>query len=389
MMHDIYHLLPDRLDTGIIVLDRSQQILLWNTWLEKYTGKKKSEVAGQTLPQLYPLFQRELYQSFFRHALEQGKSMFCSGSFHPLFIPPFKGEPLCRQNMQIEYLEAGSEPHILLQIFDVTNQHKRVQLLKQEIARRTDAEKALHNQLDKARHIHERTLPQSLPDVQGLTFAAHYQPAQKLGGDFYNVIKAGQKIVLYLSDVSGHGLDGALLTVFAKEAIDSYIALKPEQIEPASILSHLDRQFRNENYPPDYFICIFLAVFDLGTNELTYTGVGFQTLPLLKLEKGGQHQLYSGGPPISVVISPELMDFEEKKLRLEPGDTLMFSTDGLVEQEVEGETYQERAEIIFYANSYLPPATIVQALNEDFRRFNRGSIEGDDDITFLVMKVEK
>ena len=246
----------------------------------------------------------------------------------------------------------------------------------------------LDEEIDKARLLHERILPIALPKTEGISFAAHYQPTKKVGGDFYDVIHTGKKIILYLSDVTGHGLEGALLSIFTKEAIDSFITLREDELSPGNILNHLDRQYRRENFPGDYFICIFLAVLDLDTLELTYSGAGFHS-PILVYQDSGKHMgLSSQGPPISSAIPSDLYEFRERTVRLHPGTTILFNTDGITEQQVNEEPYDSRLDAVFLANGHLPPEAIVQCINEDFHRFNNGSLQGDDDITFLVMQVD-
>ena len=246
----------------------------------------------------------------------------------------------------------------------------------------------LDEEIDKARRIHERTLPAVLPEIKGISFAAHYQPAAKVGGDFYNVLHLGDRLIIYLSDVTGHGLEGALFNVFVKEAIDSFITLKEKDISPEKVLDHLDRQYRRENYPEDYFICIFLAVLDLNTMELTYSGAGFQDAPRVSLGEGVFQTLVSHGLPISSALPRDVLDFQDRKITLTPGATLLFNTDGLTEQSVNGTPYGRRLDDVFQKSCFLPPEAVIQAVNEDFQRFNNGSLQGDDDITFLVLRLE-
>ena len=176
--------------------------------------------------------------------------------------------------------------------------------------------------------------------------------------------------------------------MFVKEAINSYVSLKPDAIHPERILRHLCRQYLRENYPEDYFICIFLAVLDLPAMELSYTGAGFQTSPLVQMSCGKRLQLISEGLPISNCVPDALMDFTVKRIALTPGTTIFFNTDGLVEQEVEGAYYGDRLPNLFFQNCHLPPEAIARAVNEDFRKFNKGCPFGDDDITFVVLKID-
>lgn len=263
---------------------------------------------------------------------------------------------------------------------------------KEELEQKSKELQQLYHQLDeevdKARQLHERTLPRTVPAVEDISLAAHYQTARRLGGDFYNMLRAGDKLVLYLSDVSGHGLEGTILSTFIKEAIDSYVSLEPDRIDPQSILRHLDRQYRRGDYPADYFICVFLAVLDLNTMELSYTSTGFQEPPLVRTGNGERVRLISEGPPISNAIPEKLMDFSEGRIGFTPGTTVLFTTDGLTEQTVGGEPYMDRLEDVFYAHSHLPADVLLQVINDDFCRFNQGSLQGDDDITFGIAQRE-
>ncbi len=263
---------------------------------------------------------------------------------------------------------------------------------EQKVASYTRELEQLNRQLDremeKAREVHERTLPISLPEVEGISFAAHYQPAQKIGGDFYDLIRTGDRLIFYFSDVMGHGVDGAILSMFVKEAIDSYVSLRPEELEPEKILRHLNEQYRRQNFPEEYLICIFLAVLDLETMELRCCGAGFQTLPLVRQADGDVFPLTNKGLPVSSVIPAELLDFKTEHLALTPGTTIFISTDGLTEQAAGEELYNNRLKKVFAAYSHLSPDCIAQVVKEDFRAFNQGVLQGRDDITFCVLQVE-
>ncbi|MCK8824052.1 PP2C family protein-serine/threonine phosphatase [Fuchsiella alkaliacetigena] len=246
----------------------------------------------------------------------------------------------------------------------------------------------LNNEINKAAQIHERNFLAEIPNCEGLSLATHFQPAQRLGGDFYNFIKTGDKLVIYLSDVTGHSLEGVVFNAFVKEAVDSYVSIRTGDIEPEGILRHVYQQYCKNNYPDDYFVCIFLMVLDLQSNELSYSGAGFQNFPLLCFGNGERLTLKSSGPPISLAISPELMDFEAKQITLMSGSTLLFSTDGIVEQANGSLRYKNRLKEAFYNNCHRPPRKIVQTINEDFQSFNNGCQQADDDITYIVLQVD-
>ena len=245
----------------------------------------------------------------------------------------------------------------------------------------------LENEIRKASTIHEKILPQKIPQPQNISIAAHFQPAEIMGGDLYNVVQHEGKLIFYLSDVSGHGLDGAMISVFIKEAIDSYVELESDEIKPGRIIKHIGKQYYRENYPDEQMICILVGVIDLHSMELRYSSAGFQNYPLVHWGSGERKKLETSGLFISNTVPYELLNFEESSVYLNDGTTIMFSTDGLFEQKSGAEWFYQYAEEVFYRYSHFSPEIIVQAVNKEFCFFNSHSLLGEDDITFLVLQV--
>ena len=275
-------------------------------------------------------------------------------------------------------------------IRDITKRKEDEQRIAEYTAELEELYQKLDQEMDRARQVHKRTLPKNLPVVKGVSLAAHYQPAAELGGDFYDVVKLGRKLIIYLSDVTGHGADGALLSLFVKHTIKGFLSFSPEKsIRPENILRYLSTQFQQKNLSEDYFICIFLAVLDLETMTLTYTAAGFQDAPLVRLGTGERLKLVSKGLFLSPAFSDDLLNLEESRIELPLGSTIFFNTDGLSEQQgAGGACFGERLPELFYEHSALPPRQIVQFICEDFQEFNGGSLQGSDDITFLVMQID-
>ncbi len=292
-------------------------------------------------------------------------------------IPLVKGD-------ETYYISASNIPLpdkdlMLSTVWDVTKERRAEVALK-------EAHRQLQEEICKAEAIHQKVLPSELPQTETISLAGYNRPAVKMGGDSYNVIRSGKKMVLYVADVMGHGLDGAMLSVFIKEAIDSYVVLKPEALTPQKILAHLNSQYRREGFPDHQLIAIFLAVLDMKTYEFRYSSAGFQTKPLIIKGDGSRDYLDSNGLFISNSVPPEMVNFKESSLILTPGTTILMVSDGLAEHDNGSEMYRYRYHEIFYENSHLPPEVILQAVNKDFCYFNNNSLTGRDDITCLVLQ---
>lgn len=246
----------------------------------------------------------------------------------------------------------------------------------------------LDKEMDKARQIHKRLLEESFPIIQGLSITAYYRPATYIGGDFYNVLKKDHTLIVYVSDVTGHGLDGALFSTFVKDTILSYVDFnKKENITPENILHYLDNRVRNENYPSEYAVALFLMVFDLHNHKASYSGVGFQNPPVVMKKDTPLQFLISGGLPISPDVPKECMDFSSKTVQFSKDQCLFLSTDGLYEQRVHGDLYEERLLSLLEKESYLSQERLKEIICQDFKEF-LGNQEQDDDVTFLIIRFD-
>ncbi len=259
--------------------------------------------------------------------------------------------------------------------------------------------KKIDTEIANAIKIHSRSLPENLPNTENISFDSLYIPAQELGGDLFDVLKVDngllndyfEQYVCFIADVSGHGLDSAMLAIFVKDTIRSYFRLKhiPGQVlSPKEIMNFFVEQYMKEGYPTEYLVCIFLVVFDLKTNELTYCNAGFHMCPILVRDKENIIELNNGGLPISTALDADLYKYEDHYLRLSPDMTLFIMSDGLPEQRSNNEFYEDRLKKLFNEVYSLKPDQIVQKIHEDFNDFLKYE-KINDDITLVVVKLSK
>ena len=257
--------------------------------------------------------------------------------------------------------------------------------------------KKLDIEVANAIKIHKRSLPDSLPDAENISFAALYIPAQDLGGDLFDIFKVDngllndyfEQYVCFVADVSGHGLDSAMLAIFVKDTISSYFRLKhiPGQVlSPKEIMNFVLEHYIKEGYPMEYLVCIFFAVFDLKTYELTYCNAGFHMCPILVADKDNIIELNNGGLPISTALNVELYDYKDYSLQLFPGMTLFIMSDGLPEQRAHNEFYEERLNKLITDIYNLKPFHIVEKIHKDFNDFVKYE-RINDDITLVIAKL--
>jgi len=195
------------------------------------------------------------------------------------------------------------------------NNREMIMALASDITKRKQAEKQLQDsykeleikqsqidaELEKAKEIHEKTLLGKFSKTgspEDISLEAHYYPTKQIGGDFYNFIRVENKLIIYLSDVTGHGIEAAIISSFVKDTIANYADLETGELTPEKMLTHVHKHYINNDFPEDYFVCLYVAVLDLDTYELTYSAAGMQFPLFVKLADGNCINLQSEGPYI-------------------------------------------------------------------------------------------
>jgi sigma-B regulation protein RsbU (phosphoserine phosphatase) len=189
---------------------------------------------------------------------------------------------------------------------------------------------AREKSLDIARKRLRRFLPQSAPQIPGLDIAFEYRPSDKVGGDFFNFIDLGEnRCGVVIGDISGHGIEAAVLTGIAKKAMDIWARTL---IVPDKVMMQANRDI----YPDldeSTFITLCYGVIDASAMTFTYGRAG-HPLPIAfnPVLREKPSQLQSKGMSIGLDVG-DLFDtvLEVKTFQLRPGDGIFLYTDGLTE----------------------------------------------------------
>jgi len=193
-----------------------------------------------------------------------------------------------------------------------------------EEARRN--EQRLLAELDTAREIQRQLLPRGAREVPGLDIAASYVPARELGGDFYDFLPYGSgRLALVLGDVSGKGTPAALFGSLAIGILREHVVEHP--CPPADMLKMLNVRLYAARLDAR-FVAMLFALYDANQRTLTMASAGAPH-PLL-VRDGKVEELNVEGVPLGLLPDAE---YEVLTVHLEPGDLLVFASDGIVESE--------------------------------------------------------
>ena len=248
-----------------------------------------------------------------------------------------------------------------------------------------ESNQQLNQKFDKVKRVHKSFFPQKLPQTKNFSFSAFYQPAEIISGDYYNYIELENIIIGYISDVTGHGLDGALLNVFIREKINNFLSHN-FRITSQGILKFIVKKFAQENFPPDYSLCITFWVLDKKQGELYYNNAG-NHVPLFLIRDNNIQEIIEENPPLSNVFTISDYEFNHNKIELDCRDKVLFSTDGLIEQSNHGNMYgTDRLKRVIEEN-ISSGEDLLHTIYNDFNNFIKADFQ-QDDITMFYLKRE-
>lgn len=197
----------------------------------------------------------------------------------------------------------------------------------------------LHSQtVDIAERLQRAALPATLPSLPDLRLDALYEPADAallVGGDWYDVfeLKNGD-IGISVGDVSGHGIESAAQMSSIRNAIRMALVMETDL---GKVLEDADFLFAHE-VPPGTFCTALAAIFNRKTGTMTIASAGHPS-PLMWTRGRITPLIRESSPPLGTgVLSRK--DVRVERIKLEPGCTIVFYTDGLTEwlrTPVEGE----------------------------------------------------
>lgn len=217
-------------------------------------------------------------------------------------------------------------------------------------------------------------LPGRLPAVPGLGMSARYVPGSgnAIGGDWYDVfLLNGGRVGIVIGDVSGHGLDAAIVMGRARSALRAYAL---DSVDPAEVLTRLDAKLKH--FESGAVATVLYGVLEPGFGTLRIACAGHLP-PVVASSSGTARRLdLLVDPPIGVATraARRVTDID-----LSPGEVLCLYTDGLVERR--GRDLEEGIELLCSSVRLAPPAVV----SAEVMAALVGSTVLEDDVALLVV----
>jgi serine phosphatase RsbU (regulator of sigma subunit) len=240
----------------------------------------------------------------------------------------------------------------------------------------------LRRGLTLARDIQTGLLPDKAPwNAEQIAVHAISHPAYEVGGDFYSYVALGEnRVAVAIGDISGKGVGAALLMALTASAME---AAAREVEKPAQVLVELNGQLAPRLRANHMNAALLHAVIDLNERRLTVANAGM-IVPLV-LREGQVLYVESYGLPLGSLVDAR---YEDVSQSLEPGDTIVLVSDGVVEaRNLAGELFGfERLEqTLFQTLGLSRPEQIVDYVMDTVYSFMDGA-EQSDDMTLIAIQ---
>jgi sigma-B regulation protein RsbU (phosphoserine phosphatase) len=204
---------------------------------------------------------------------------------------------------------------------DITEQKKT----EDELMRHYEKLKA---DINVAKHIQNRALPIDGTYWDAIEISSVYDPSEDLGGDLYDIIRMNdEESLIYIADVSGHGITSSLLTIFLRQMVRGRV--DERKVDLKTILDLLQKNYNELGMDKEQYLTILFCLYNKGTKGVTFLNAGHNCLPIIIKNSGKLREIEVKGMPVCNLArkSPH----REVTVQVETGDRIILYTDGITE----------------------------------------------------------
>jgi sigma-B regulation protein RsbU (phosphoserine phosphatase) len=241
----------------------------------------------------------------------------------------------------------------------------------------------MERELQVARQVQASLIPSDLPEVDGWEFAAFWQPAREVGGDFYDFIHTEpRRMGIVIADVSDKGMGAALFMALTRSIVRATASASDS---PDRAITQANRLICADA-SNGMFVTLFYAHLDPGSGTMEYVNAGHNPPLLFHSNQNAWEELARTGMALGVDDSLQL---KHRTVLLDPGDFVVMYTDGVPEATDAGyrEFGMERLRRIVAENCRASASEKVRSVEKALNEFT-GSSPQSDDITVVVAKRE-
>ena len=243
----------------------------------------------------------------------------------------------------------------------------------------------MSTELDVARHLQKVLLPteEELKQIHGLDIACFMEPADEVGGDYYDVIQTAEGLKIGIGDVTGHGLESGIFSVMVQMGVQTLLTAQEDN--PVKFFSTLNKAIYANIQRMHSDKNMTLVLLDYRRGDVRISGQHEEVIIVRQGEVARLDTLELGFP---VGLVPEIGQYvSEINTYLNPGDGIVLYTDGITEAENDARQLYgiERLCSVIKTHWQHSAAEIKDAIIDEVRRYI-GSQHIYDDMSLLILK---
>ena len=281
----------------------------------------------------------------------------------------------------VEWVFRSEREQLLHKYREQTTELRAANEAVEQTGRTVAQQEAWHRELALAREIQSSLLPQYNPTLADFDIKGRSLPAEEVGGDFYTYLPmTGGRLGLAIGDVSGKGMASALYMAIATSVVEAQATTSPDS---AALVSQVNNLLYRRMHETGMNTAMLYALFDLTRRQLRVCNAGLIT-PIYHQNNSFRY-LETYGLPLGAVAGEV---YEEQRIDLQPGDVLLFVTDGIVEaMNANRELYGfPRLEAVLKSCDMNNAQSVLDCVFDNVFEF-MGDVPPHDDMTMVVVRV--
>ncbi len=346
---------------GFVMMDEALRIVYANDAYCRMLGYEREELLGQT-----PF---DLATESFRNFMAAHRERLLSMEYRK-----FEGALVSKDGRAVPVLihgntltdEGGRQLGNVAFVADLTEQKKALEL---------------------AGIVQKSLIPASAPRIRGLDIAGRSDPCAEVGGDYFDYLYGPGyppgTLKVVVGDISGHGVDSALLMTSARAFIRMRAARKEE---PSRVVASMNRDLATDMGESGHFMTLFYLEIDPLRRSAQWVRAGHEPALVYRPDEDRFEDLIGEGIPLGI---EKTAVFSEQRLApLAPGAIIALGTDGIWEaNDPAGRIFgKDRFRELIRANASRPAEQIIARVFEELSLYTRG-LPPQDDITLVIVKV--
>jgi sigma-B regulation protein RsbU (phosphoserine phosphatase) len=242
--------------------------------------------------------------------------------------------------------------------------------------------------LELAGKVQKSLIPGTAPRIAGLDAAGRSDSCQEVGGDYFDFLYGPEyshdTLKVVVGDISGHGVDAALLMTSAR----AFIRLRAAQPgSPSQVVSSMNRDLASDMEDTGHFMTLFFMEIDPRRGSARWVRAGHDPALIYRPGSGNFEELVGKG--LALGVDRESVYMEHALEHLAPGTVIALGTDGIWEaSDPKGRIFgKDRFRRIIRECAAEKSETIIKTVFSEIDQFTRG-LPSADDITLVIIKIE-